>query len=90
MNISPQEFVSAAAAIIREATYGDIVQLAVHYSRMFEEIRQSKGQRIAITQPRAIGKAYAEKPEEQLSAGICSTRIADIGGQAAASGANCY
>jgi hypothetical protein len=31
MNISPQEFVSAAAAIIREATYGDIVQLAVHY-----------------------------------------------------------
>lgn len=31
MNISPQEFVSAAAAIIREATYDDIVLLAVHY-----------------------------------------------------------
>jgi GNAT superfamily N-acetyltransferase len=72
---------------IQEATYDDIKQLAIHHRKMFEEIWEMKGQKVAAEKAQEIEKRYSEKLEKQISAGTCKAWVVRDGNQLIASGA---
>ena len=72
---------------IIEATTNDIMQLAGHHRKMFEEIWEQEGQIIEKGRLNEIELAYCEKLKKQIPEGTCKAWIAKNSDQTVASGA---
>jgi N-acetylglutamate synthase-like GNAT family acetyltransferase len=72
---------------IREATVSDILLLAVHYRKMFEEIWAKKGETIDSSLSVEIVSAYVRKLRQQLPEGTCKAWVVEEDHHIIASGA---
>ncbi len=71
---------------IREASAGDIPELARHHREMFEEVWEAMGKSVESSQAGTLEEAYARKLRAQLN-GACKAWVIEAGGRAIASGA---
>ena len=72
---------------IREATDNDILFLASHHRKMFEEIWQTRGEDIENSRFTEIEKAYVQKLHRQLHDGSCKAWVIEDELRIIASGA---
>jgi len=72
---------------VHEAKIEDIEQLALHHRKMFEEIWEKKGSKLATDKAQNIQQAYKEKLTKQIPESTCKAWIIKKDNQLIASGA---
>lgn len=72
---------------VRAASCADIYLLASHHRKMFEEIWEQKGEPLGIQLAGELEKAYIQKLETGIEAGLCKAWLIEDSGIIVASGA---